>query len=142
MSDYTPPTDDVRNHYAYGCGPEHTWAESREDFDRWLAAHDAEKRAEWEAEQSRADAVGSMSVYDDGYTAGVAEGRAVALAEQGEVEWEYGLADEGAVEPYSDYSTDLDWLLDGLHPLDRGTIILRRRKAGPWVPVDENGSER
>lgn len=40
--DYTPTAADVRNHYAYGCGPEHTWDISRADFDRWLAAHDAE----------------------------------------------------------------------------------------------------
>lgn len=44
--DYTPPIEDVRNHYAYGCGPEHTWQESREDFDRFIAA----LHAEWEAE--------------------------------------------------------------------------------------------
>lgn len=50
MSDYTPTIEDVRNHYAYGCGPEHTWAESREDFDRWLAEHDRQvaERA-WDA---------------------------------------------------------------------------------------------
>jgi hypothetical protein len=46
MSEYTPPTEDVRNHYAYGCGPEHTWAESREDFDRWLAQVRREAAAE------------------------------------------------------------------------------------------------
>ena len=32
-----PSTEDVRNHFAYGCGPEHTWDGSREAFDRWLA---------------------------------------------------------------------------------------------------------
>lgn len=42
MTEYTPPTEDVRNHYAYGCGPGHTWQESREDFDRWLRKVQAE----------------------------------------------------------------------------------------------------
>lgn len=62
MSDYTPTTDDVRTLYAHA----DNWVggrvemlgtpESRADFDRWLAAHDAEviaasesrERAEWE----------------------------------------------------------------------------------------------
>lgn len=56
MSDYTPTTDDVRGTYADGM-----WYVNRRmdgtlsEFDRWLAAHDAEVRAsvvseepEWE----------------------------------------------------------------------------------------------
>lgn len=35
-------TEDVRDHFAYGCGPEHTWDESRSDFDRWMTTHDDE----------------------------------------------------------------------------------------------------
>lgn len=50
-------------------------------------------------------------------------------------EWEYGLADDGATEPYSDISTDRDWILDGVHPLDEGTKLLRRRPAGPWMEM-------
>lgn len=41
---YTPSLDEVCDHFAYGCGPEHTWRESREAFDRWLAAVRAEER--------------------------------------------------------------------------------------------------
>lgn len=55
MSDYTPTTADVRDHYAYGCGPEHTWPESCAYFDHWLAQYTAEKRAEWEAEQGETE---------------------------------------------------------------------------------------
>lgn len=63
-----------------------------------------------------------------------------SLPEPAETEWEYGLADDGATEPYSDISTDRDWVLDGVHPMDEGTVLLRRRAPGPWVPV-EKGAE-
>ena len=49
MSDYTPTTATVRERFADGFGL--NYARALEDFDRWIAAHDAEKRAEWEAEQ-------------------------------------------------------------------------------------------
>jgi len=44
MTEYTPTTDEIR--YAAT-----EWLWEPEDFDAWLAAHDAEKRAEWEAER-------------------------------------------------------------------------------------------
>jgi len=53
--DYTPPTEDVRNHYAHGCGPKHTREESRADFDRWLAAHEQKVREPLEAKLAEAD---------------------------------------------------------------------------------------
>lgn len=51
--DYTPTTRGVRQGYASG---KHRRKEmlpvaAKKAFDRWLAAHDAQKRAEWEAEQ-------------------------------------------------------------------------------------------
>ena len=49
IRDYTPTTATVRERFADGFGL--NYARALEDFDRWLAAHDAEKRAEWEAEQ-------------------------------------------------------------------------------------------
>lgn len=55
MSGYTPSTGDVRRHYAYGCGPKHTWDESQADFDRWLADHDAEVRADAAAKSPTVD---------------------------------------------------------------------------------------
>ena len=110
--DYTPTTEEVRNHYAYGCGPEHTWAETREDFDRWLGAHDAEKRAEWEAEQ-------------------------------GEVEWEYGWswADQpDEVNPYHPECSETERReLTANRSRRIAPVTNYRRKAGPWVPVNENG---
>lgn len=53
MSERTPPLGTVRHAWAKGHPfPLTTEIEDRyAEFDRWLAAHVAEKRAEWEAEQ-------------------------------------------------------------------------------------------
>ena len=53
MSDYTPTTEAIRGRIIQrGIG----WGfYGLDEFDRWLAAHDAEKRAEWEAEQSETE---------------------------------------------------------------------------------------
>ena len=48
MSDYVPTTEEVRIKYRLSSGRQ---PGDFAEFDRWLAAHDAEKRAEWEAEQ-------------------------------------------------------------------------------------------
>jgi hypothetical protein len=57
-------------------------------------------------------------------------------------EWEYGIRAEGDDEPYSDHSDDLDWLTDEFS-FELGDRIVKRRKAGPWVPVEsEEGAER
>lgn len=44
MSDYTPSTDGVRRSYAYvrSSKPDHKNQSAIAEFDRWLAAHDAE----------------------------------------------------------------------------------------------------
>ena len=49
MSDYTPTTEAIRGRIIQrGIG----WGfYGLDEFDRWLATHDAAKRAEWEAEQ-------------------------------------------------------------------------------------------
>ena len=47
MSDDDPTTDDMREQYVAGAmvtGFAYSRREAREDFDRWLAAHDAELR--------------------------------------------------------------------------------------------------
>lgn len=49
MTDYTPTTEDVRRGYAWQNKLDDR-AEFRAAFDRWLAAHDAALRAEWEVE--------------------------------------------------------------------------------------------
>jgi hypothetical protein len=113
MSDYTPPLEDVRNHYAYGCGPEHTWAESREDFDRWLAAHDAEKRAEWEAEQGTEEPEWAAERVVE--TQG-ADGWARTT-------WE-SIGDARRMFPGSKFRE-----------------MTRQVKAGPWMPVPDTGAE-
>lgn len=43
---YTPTTDDVRHGYCDWMGTQATWDERADQFDRWLAAHDAQVRAE------------------------------------------------------------------------------------------------
>ena len=43
MDDYTPSTEDVRESYTYFRGTIPT-VEHAAEFDRWLAAHDAEVR--------------------------------------------------------------------------------------------------
>lgn len=55
-----------------------------------------------------------------------------------EPEWEYGIKAEGDDEPWSDLSDDLDHLVDGATSfLQPGDALVRRTKAGPWVPVGE-----
>lgn len=58
MSDYTPTTQAVRlNYITANAGPYRGGeANAAAAFDRWLAAHDAQKRAEWEAEQGEGHA--------------------------------------------------------------------------------------
>jgi len=56
-----------------------------------------------------------------------------------EPEWEFGIRAEGDEEPYTDYSDDSDWLCDQVTP-EPGDAIVRRRKAGPWVPVKQEGA--
>ncbi|WP_295103121.1 hypothetical protein [uncultured Microbacterium sp.] len=51
MSDYTPSTGEVRRRYAYARSAGNKNQSAVAEFDRWLAAHDAEKRAEWEVEE-------------------------------------------------------------------------------------------
>ncbi|MGN7978222.1 hypothetical protein ACTJJ4_11675 [Microbacterium sp. 22195] len=51
MTDYTPTTEEVREQYWAASGDRRRGSSAWGEFDRWLAAHDAQKRAEWEAEQ-------------------------------------------------------------------------------------------
>ena len=63
MSDYTPTTEEVRIKYRLSSGRQ---PGDFAEFDRWLAAHDAEVRAEWGAEQGD---------YYEGFEEGVKVGR-------------------------------------------------------------------
>jgi len=61
MSDYTPTTKEIIEHWSAVRGQAIDPAardrplERAEMFRRWLAARDAEKRAEWEAEQGEVE---------------------------------------------------------------------------------------
>ena len=87
MSDYTPTTEAIRGRIIQrGIG----WGfYGLDEFDRWIAAHDAEKRAEWEAEQreriaSEIEAEGadtSDGLYYDAYINGLR--RAIEIVRDG-----------------------------------------------------------
>ena len=134
--DYTPTTEEVREAFSEMSSWDMSADETDAAFDRWIAA----LRAEWEAEQ-------------------------------GEVEWEYGsegaegtldsdprpLTDDkpywpqsipaGVHEPDAEQAAQI---VASWNEGDPGSAhLIRRRKAGPWKPVDENeatdrenGSER
>lgn len=99
MSDYTPTTDRVREAYARGV-EFRTLEQTRAEFDRWLAQHDAEVRTaalnavvlpeaevepclvEWATE---VDTIGTKEIYDT-------EGEARAAADKDDlrlfrIEW-------------------------------------------------------
>lgn len=118
MSDYTPTTEEVRDYiraadrvtaHMFAAG-----ADSIEAFDRWLAAHDAEVRAGFVAEEpeweygvrlhprGRVDSGTNTALYVPPTTPHITMERAVEMAQ--------------------------------LNPRYRATFH-RRRKAGPWVPV-------
>ena len=50
--DYTPTTTEVREYYMKSAEAD----DRRDEFNRWLAARDAQKRAEWEAGDKPSDA--------------------------------------------------------------------------------------
>lgn len=153
MSEYTPTTEQIR---AWFCDPT-PWANPDRagiDFDAWLAAHDAEVRAEYESDpakderfvrymamatplgyQSALTVVQQMTALIEAET----RARAAGVVTE-EPEWEYGIRAEGDDEPYTDHSDDPDWLCDQITP-EPGDAIVRRRKAGPWVPVKQEGAE-
>ncbi len=61
-----------------------------------------------------------------------------------EPEWEYGVRATGDNEPYTDHYDSLDAMseeFDGRVFWNVDEEIVRRRKAGPWVPVKPEGAE-
>lgn len=115
MDDYTPTTEDVEECYAMsgdGLDFKRAAMRRREDFRRWLAemlaAHDAEKRAEWEAEQGEPEwewAVESTYPYNVGHSGWTDEETAREIA---------------------------SWSITG-----GSRRLVRRRKAGPTLPVPD-----
>lgn len=109
MSGYPPTTDEVRATYI---GEPKHWLDEQigAEFDRWLAAHDAVKRAEWEAEQGETEwEYGATNAFDD---------KPVSIRDT--------LAE--AVEAQAFYTRERG----------RKTNLMMRAKAvpaGPWLPV-------
>lgn len=103
MSEYTPSTGEVRRRYAYARSAGNKNQSAVAEFDRWLAAHDAEVRAGVVAE---------------------------------EPEWEYGIRTLRYGGKYGFYvARDEQDAKRQLEGTSRSEIV-RRRKAGPWVPVE------
>ncbi|WP_424937542.1 MULTISPECIES: hypothetical protein [Bacteria] len=135
MSDYTPTTEDVRR-----SALEYWPPITGEEFDRWLAAHDAEVRAALEAAEKRAE------YWESEYRTAEdtkAELRA-ALAEQGTEEWEYGAQHSQGTNPHPSRKRAEEMVAwhaskdARKRPEARGKAgLVRRRPAGPWVPVDQ-----
>lgn len=128
MSDYTPTTEEVVNAFAQtGVWlPIAGYAELRGAFGRWLAAHDAEKRAEWEAEQGETEwEYGSAAIEDDGDCPR-------PLSEDRDF-WPAGITAH-ASEPSEEAARRIiaGW---------QNATLVRRRKAGPWEPVPVEGGE-
>lgn len=115
MADEIPTTADVRNHFAYGCGPKHTWDGSREDFDRWLAAHDAEVRAAALAEQE------GRRWFTAAYRAG--NGNVIAIGGETVVQ-------EHAQKTVDDFAREDD---------EGPDYFLATRISPPWMPVEQEG---
>ncbi|WP_217183389.1 hypothetical protein [Streptomyces sp. AC495_CC817] len=161
MSEYTPTTEEVRDYIrAADRVTAHMFsgaADSVEAFDRWLAAHDAEVRAAAiEAAAVIADryatapgrpraSVESIAAQD--IAARIrrdAEVRAGVVAE--DPEWEYAWeADEERRTTTNPRGPRI--LFDGMvYPPETLALFargrrVRRRKAGQWVPVEQEGAE-
>lgn len=135
MAEYTPTTDEVRlaaHNRAF-----FPLFRDRDEFDRWLAAHDAEVRAQTLVQARQ-----------------IAEVRASVVAE--EPEWEYGWrsmwangeeyewqalpsreAAEEAIRVHQDFEDNTDQIGGRLE----FTLWKRTKsKAGPWVPVEQEGA--
>ena len=111
MSDYTPTTEAIRGRIIQrGIG----WGfYGLDEFDRWIAAHDAEKRAEWEAEQGWEYAIGAQS-----------EDRPGKFWRDSD--W--------------DTTTELHEALGDLEdalPVFSNAVVIRRRPSTPWLPVPD-----
>lgn len=62
-----------------------------------------------------------------------------------EPEWEYGVRATGDNEPFTDHYDSLDAMseeFDGRVVWNVDEEIVRRRKAGPWVPVKHEGADQ
>ena len=110
IREYTPTTEEVRIKYRLSSGRQ---PGDFAEFDRWLAAHDAVKRAEWEAEQGWEYAIGAQS-----------EDRPGKFWRDSD--W--------------DTTTELHEALGDLEdalPVFSNAVVIRRRPSTPWLPVPD-----
>lgn len=110
------------------------------------AADEIEKLRGWKAE-----AMDVLSEWEKTWIAAGRPGRlgtskAAGVREEierlrGEGEWEYALQADGDDEPWSDWYESRELLADNLDALAArdDERLVRRRKAGPWEPVEEDG---
>ena len=164
MADYTPTTEEVRQAVAEWCWSRRMFRPELEasdggEFDRWIQSEQQRVWKNWQSttefdsfamlvagDPTEADVASWLAAHD-------AEARASVLAEQGEPEWEYAWEADEAVRatlrPRGPriMLDDVPTTPEAIANFPRGQRI-RRRKAGPWLPVEENkpestdGSER
>lgn len=120
MTNYTPTTSDVRAEYVDRCMDAYDRQVARDEFDRWLAAHDAEVRAGVVTEEPEWE-YGTLREVVDGWERG---------DRYGEHQYVSGVSGRLNHDPST---------VTGVRPLDRA---VRRRKAGPWVPVQQEGADQ
>ena len=173
MADCTPTTEEVRGDYAHFqirtdvVYAVQDYATAEAEFDRWLAAHDAEVRASVLAEQGHvvlcarcgkhpvvaADALNSnIDVCGDcGVQIGLHD-----LAQQGEPEWETERVEEARI--YYRYGVNSGTLYARNTPSSIAAAVEQQQRVtmgrigvekveartrvtrtSPWLPVEENG---
>lgn len=124
MSDYTPTTETVRERFADGF-PRAGYIQALEDFDRWLAAHDAEVRAGVVAEEPE---------WEYGWKSHFPNGEEYEwLACESRRDAEQQIRSAQAAETVSGYEGD-----------ERLTYSLWKRtksRPGPWVRVKQEGAD-
>lgn len=147
--EYTPSTEEIREQYWVSSGDPRRSSEAWAEFDRWLAAHDAEVRAE----QADHDAM-RINGLDTRLAAAkrkIAEMWTGVVAE--EPEWEYGTALRTPNGSLWDFEYEgpreaAEWHVracakDGHdHGMDECVIVRRSRRisVGEWVPISQEGA--
>jgi len=153
MAEHTPTTEEIRTRATRSTTyPQFESPTLREDWDRWLAAHDAEERG-----RAFAEAAGVARNYDTGYdttAATIAEALADAAAARGvlaeEPEWEYGwnwlshpYTEAKSFSPQGDEQSRADFAEKTGRQISPVQVYRRTPAvpAGPWVPVKQEGAD-